>query len=81
MVNSDISISSPGVMVPIIKVTGDFCNLRCGYCFYNSRDQLTPHVMNDDLLEKFICEYLELFKGRLIFIWHGGEPLLAGLTP
>jgi len=35
--------------------------------------------MSDELLEKFLVQYMELFTGRLIFIWHGGEPLLAGL--
>jgi uncharacterized protein len=63
---------------PIIKVVGDFCNLKCRYCFYHQRDQLTPHVMSLDLLEKFIHEFLTLFSGKALFIWHGGEPLLAG---
>jgi uncharacterized protein len=63
---------------PIIKVVGDYCNLKCGYCFYNQLDQLTPHVMSRELLEKFISEFLELFAHNVLFIWHGGEPLLAG---
>lgn len=66
-------------MVPIIKVVGDFCNLRCRYCFYNTQDQSTPQRMDEELLEKFLSHYLELFPGQLLFIWHGGEPLLAGL--
>ncbi len=66
-------------MIPIIKVVGDFCNLRCQYCFYNTLDQATPHVMSEKLFEKFIVQYMELFTGNLVFIWHGGEPLLAGL--
>ena len=70
---------SLGVAIPIIKVVSDFCNLRCRYCFYNTRDQLTRTVMSDELLEKFLVEYMELFSGHLFFIWHGGEPLLAGL--
>ena len=75
-----IALTSPfKVMVPIIKVVGDFCNLKCRYCFYNTRDQLTRTVMSEELLEKFLGEYLELFSGHLLFIWHGGEPLLAGL--
>jgi len=75
-----VSLTLPlEVMIPIIKVVGDFCNLRCRYCFYNTRDQLTRTVMSDELLEKFLVEYMELFSGHLSFIWHGGEPLLAGL--
>jgi uncharacterized protein len=77
--NRLVILTSPlKVMIPIIKVVGDFCNLRCQYCFYNTRDQSTPYVMSDWLLEKFLAEYLKLFSGRLFFIWHGGEPLLAG---
>jgi uncharacterized protein len=67
-------------MVPIIKVVGNFCNLRCNYCFYHENDQSKPTIMKYDLLEKFIIEYLELFSGRINFIWHGGEPLLAGIS-
>jgi uncharacterized protein len=63
---------------PIIKVVGDFCNLQCDYCFYHGKDQLTSCVMPFDLLEKFIHEFFELFDGDVRFIWHGGEPLLAG---
>ncbi len=75
-----VILTSPlKTMIPIIKVVGDFCNLRCRYCFYNTADQLIRHVMSDELLEKFLVQYMELFTGRLIFIWHGGEPLLAGL--
>lgn len=69
----------PLKMTAIIKVVGDFCNLKCAYCFYNQRDQLVRHVMDRDLLEKFIREYLELFSENPTFIWHGGEPLLAGI--
>jgi uncharacterized protein len=36
--------------------------------------------MSYSLLEKFIKEYLDLFKGSLKFTWHGGEPLLAGVN-
>lgn len=69
----------PEKMTPIIKVVGDFCNLRCWYCFYHAKNQSTPKIMSDELLEKFIREYVEFFSGNLKFIWHGGEPLLAGL--
>lgn len=69
----------PTKVTPIIKVVGDFCNLRCGYCFYSCHDQSAPHRMSDALLEQFLREYLDLFDGNCVFIWHGGEPMLAGL--
>ncbi|MFH1676482.1 MAG: radical SAM protein, partial [bacterium] len=69
----------PAKPVSIIKVVGDFCNFRCAYCFYNAKDQSEPHVMSRNLLERFIAGKMSLFEGDLNFIWHGGEPLLAGL--
>lgn len=66
-------------MTPIIKPVGDYCNQKCTYCFYYKLDQDSVHILETDLLEKFIAEYLALFDGKLSFIWHGGEPLLAGL--
>jgi len=75
-----VSGASPLKMaIPIIKIVGNFCNLRCGYCFYHTEDQDARHVMSEGLLEKFLSEYMKLFSGHLIFIWHGGEPLFAGL--
>lgn len=79
MIQPVILTSPLKVMVPVVKVVGDFCNLRCRYCFYNTEDQSTSCVMRDELLERFLEQYMELFAGHLIFIWHGGEPLLAGL--
>lgn len=67
-------------MTPIIKVVGNSCNLRCDYCFYNTTDQSTGCLMSYELIEKFLVEYSQLFARRLMFIWHGGEPLLAGLS-
>jgi uncharacterized protein len=44
-------------------------------------DQTTKRIMSIELLEKLFREYFELFSSRdLLFIWHGGEPLLAGLS-
>ena len=66
-------------MTAIVKPVGDYCNQKCTYCFYFQRDQATHCLLSDTLLEKFISEYLALFDGDLSFIWHGGEPLLAGI--
>ena len=66
-------------MTPIIKVVGNFCNLRCDYCFYHICEQAKPQIMDKVMLESFIKQYLSLFCGNVFFIWHGGEPLLAGI--
>ncbi len=76
-----IILASPfKTMIPIIKIVGNSCNLRCGYCFYSTTDQSTNCRMNYELLRKFLVEYMQLFTDRFMFIWHGGEPLLAGLS-
>lgn len=67
-------------MTVIAKVVGDFCDLACDYCWYHEVDQITPHVMSEALLEKFIREYLEMYDGKLWFVWIGGEPTLAGIN-
>lgn len=74
-----ILTSTLPLMMPIIKIVGDWCNLGCDYCFYYTRDQTKKTVMNYDVLEKFIKEYLDFFEGYIRFTWHGGEPLLAGI--
>src|ERR1035437_3910711 len=66
-------------LTPIIKVVGNYCNNCCGYCFYHNLDQTLRKRMSFELLESFIRQHAELVRKRLLFIWHGGEPLLAGL--
>lgn len=66
--------------VPIIKAVGDACNLRCDYCFYSGMDQRPSRFMSTDLLARFLQQYFALFSGELSFVWHGGEPLLAGIA-
>jgi len=66
-------------LTPIIKAVGDYCNLRCLYCFYSRQNQSRKTVMSQPTLESFLRQYFELFGGPACFIWHGGEPLLAGI--
>jgi uncharacterized protein len=62
---------------PIIKVVGTACNLRCDYCFFSEHCQ--KKVISLELLERFFEQYFKMFSGEINFIWHGGEPLLAGI--
>lgn len=73
--------SSATRITPIIKVVGERCNLKCSYCYYNHINQ-TPdgnRIMSIEMLERVISQYLSIFDGPLIFVWHGGEPMLAGI--
>jgi uncharacterized protein len=66
-----------------VKPAGPSCNLRCEYCYYLSKNSLygdKKSVLSDDLLEKYITSHFEASAGvTIIFSWHGGEPLLAGI--
>ncbi len=63
----------------IIKCVGTACNIRCGYCFYHDTDQAIRKIMIDGILEKLIEDISDLDRKICTFIWHGGEPLLAGM--
>lgn len=63
----------------IVKTTNN-CNLNCSYCYYRheiSRDH--PQFISHDTIELLIKNLLEHNEYSAEFIWHGGEPLLAGL--
>ena len=65
------------------KPVGSRCNMQCGYCYYlNTKrsEGMNQLRMTDELLERFIRQYIEASPGPDIsFVWHGGEPALAGL--
>jgi len=67
------------------KPAGASCNLRCRYCYYLEKEKLYDdgrwHTMSDELLEKFVKEYIEAqTTPQVLFTWHGGEPLLRPLS-
>ncbi|GEM_PF-397090 len=69
---------SPGRFTVIIKPTVS-CNLACTYCYEG--DPPPTKVMSSDTLEH-LTEQAVAHVGSsrpLHFLWHGGEPLLAGL--
>lgn len=66
------------------KPSGSACNLDCDYCFYLHKEQLLYHPrdkgMSDEILEKFIRQYIQSQDGEeIIFSWQGGEPTLMGI--
>ena len=66
-------------LVNVVKPT-HICNLACTYCY---SDDVRKPVMAAETLGVTIRETLELAKqyesvDEVDFIWHGGEPLVAG---
>ena len=67
-----------------IKPVGARCNLRCGYCYYIDKGDVcgsdSETVMDDETLEIYIKHhYSASSSDTILFTWHGGEPLLAGI--
>jgi len=66
------------------KPVGPRCNLACSYCYYLETEDMyggqLPPKMSDGLLEAYIRNYIGSSPGPVVsFVWHGGEPTLAGL--
>ena len=69
----------------MLKPVGAVCNLACDYCYYleksNLYKDLPKHVMSEELLEKFIEQYLNSqTMPQVLFTWHGGETLMRPVS-
>jgi len=70
------------------KPVSSMCNLSCKYCYYlekanlyRSEDKAGRFTMSDDLLERFIRDYIESqTMPQVLFTWHGGEALMRPLS-
>ena len=73
----------PVAFTTMLKPAGSTCNLDCHYCYY--LDKAVQYggrqaVMSDELLERYIRQYIEANQVDTVqFCWHGGEPLLLGI--
>lgn len=69
------------ITVMILPV-GSICNLSCSYCYHGDRSGRIGKVktIQSSNLKKIIEDSRELATD-IDFLWHGGEPLLAGLDP
>lgn len=72
-------------MYIMLKPAGSLCNLRCKYCYYLEKGQLYKEdkhqVISDDLLERFIRDYIESqTTPQVLFTWHGGETLMRPVS-
>lgn len=69
----------------MLKPAGSVCNLACDYCYYTEKSKFYPsiknHILTDELLEKFIKEYMECQTMQdVLFTWHGGETLMRPIS-
>lgn len=75
--------SRPTAFGALVKPVGSACNLRCNYCYYLDKEfqyEAAPKVMSMELLEEFTQQYIAANRvPEIDFLWHGGEPLMAGL--
>jgi len=53
------------------------CNLKCTYCYMSPF--LSKGIMDDTMIFSVISKCLD-YADSVEFIWHGGEPLLAGIS-
>ncbi len=86
MLNSNMNAASPfsRPLYVMLKPVGSHCNLSCRYCYYLEKahyyDETADFRMSDAVLEEFVRQYIEAqTSSEVLFIWHGGEPLLCGL--
>ncbi len=62
----------------LIMPTGG-CNMNCDYCSHTPHYKAsTEKVMSVDTLEQIFMKTIPFYE-HVDFLWHGGEPLLAGL--
>lgn len=69
----------------MLKPAGSLCNARCKYCYYLEKSKLYDkgqnNIMTDNILEKFVKEYIEAQTTLdVLFTWHGGEALMRPIS-
>lgn len=64
----------------LLKPVNDACNLACDYCYQGVGNERSSGArMSYEKLEDIIREILSRPRRDIQFLWHGGEPLLAGI--
>lgn len=63
----------------MVKPVGSSCNMRCRYCYYLGNEVSRHQLMDEETLEMMIRSYFSHAQPVYSFIWHGGEPTLAGM--
>jgi uncharacterized protein len=80
----DLFLNRPISFSVMAKPIGSTCNLNCTYCYYLEKSNIysgySDHRMSENVLEKFIQDYIEAQQVPVVsFVWQGGEPCLLGI--
>jgi len=62
----------------IIKPVSSNCNLRCRYCYHSEQQCMSYPHMTNEVIKELVKQTSQITSKEIYFIWHGGEPLLAG---
>jgi len=79
MVSAAAVRASDAVISLVVRPIGDTCNLRCTYCYLGEKVRAPLRVMSGETLGRLTSDAASM-AARVQFLWHGGEPLLAGST-
>lgn len=77
-------VSAPAIKAPrrslslVVRPVGSTCNFRCSYCYLGNEVATPLRVMDLCLARRLMVETAAL-SPSVHLLWHGGEPLLAGL--
>lgn len=78
-----LKMKKPVAFSTMIKPAGSNCNMDCTYCYYLDKANLYENVqptMSFEMLEEYTRQYIEANDvPQVLFCWHGGEPLMAGI--
>ncbi|MBE0675896.1 MAG: anaerobic sulfatase-maturation protein [Bacteroidales bacterium] len=82
--NDALRSAAPPAFNTMVKPMGSACNLGCSYCYYLDKAdtvyQGKQPKMSLELLEEYTRQYIEANEiPEVTFVWHGGEPLMAGI--
>ena len=82
--NDALKSGAPSSFSTMVKPFGSLCNLDCSYCYYLDKSDTVYNkhqpAMSLEILEEYTRQYIEANQiPEVTFIWHGGEPLMAGL--
>ena len=75
-----MSNNIPYKRIEIMVIPTDYCNMNCVYCFNERRtgNYCSKNIMSEETLEQ-LCRITLPYYEEVVFLWHGGEPLSAGM--